>query len=25
MSEFLAAMTAHRVWSRSQKALSVPA
>ncbi|MEW5289531.1 MULTISPECIES: catalase HPII [Erwinia] len=25
MSEFLAAMAAHRVWSRSQKALSVPA
>nr|WP_062743512.1 catalase HPII [Erwinia persicina] len=25
MSEFLAAMTAHRIWSRSQKALSVPA
>lgn len=25
MSEFLAAMAAHRIWSRSQKALSVPA
>ena len=25
MSDFLTAMAAHRVWSRSQKALSVPA
>lgn len=25
MSEFLTAVTAHHIWSRSQKALSIPA